>query len=383
MFWTRRLCRGPGIWGIWQGSLGSPRQPSVVDAGGASRAVLSGRSEQEPGPLAPGGGRGAPGTAGSGGHRTTASWHATERVRHASCGYRLPARLPQAARGPVQSAYGGGLITGCEPAPLQQLVIRDASGRGGNCLPSPSDDVDTGLAATRVSLVTDGPPSRGVRDHPRSVPDHPTSVPDHPTSVLDHPGHGEGWCRAVPDRRLKGAERRLARAGPVDGTAVVTDLPAQKRARGRCGWPPTRRDRQLRRPQQQVPPTSVSCRVRLGDQPRTSLYLPASSGAGRPWEARTRGGCDTYGMPTSASTSVIRQWARERGLPVAIRGRLKPEIVAAYNSRLPSDDKAADLAGGVGFDELRVAESRQALRVLPRPTVAHAGSSRRVHARSS
>ncbi len=88
-------------------------------------------------------------------------------------------------------------------------------------------------------------------------------------------------------------------------------------------------------------------------------------------------------MPTSTNTSVIRQWARERGLQVGIRGRLKPEIVAAYNRELLSkQDDGAGQPSPVGSEEPRAAASPQALRVLPRPAVAHAGSSRRVQARS-
>lgn len=35
-------------------------------------------------------------------------------------------------------------------------------------------------------------------------------------------------------------------------------------------------------------------------------------------------------MPNAASTSAIRAWAREQGLPVAGRGRLKPEVLTAW-----------------------------------------------------
>ncbi len=88
-------------------------------------------------------------------------------------------------------------------------------------------------------------------------------------------------------------------------------------------------------------------------------------------------------MPTPADTSVIRQWARESGLPVGIRGRLKPEIIAAYNRELQGDQGGVGLPNPSASEQPRVASSPQDLRVLPRPAAGHAGSNRRVQARSS
>ena len=39
---------------------------------------------------------------------------------------------------------------------------------------------------------------------------------------------------------------------------------------------------------------------------------------------------DTDGMTAPTSTAVIRQWARDNGLPVGERGRLSPELMNAY-----------------------------------------------------
>lgn len=41
---------------------------------------------------------------------------------------------------------------------------------------------------------------------------------------------------------------------------------------------------------------------------------------------------DTVNMTASASTAVIRQWARDNGLTVGERGRLSPQLLAAYAS---------------------------------------------------
>lgn len=44
---------------------------------------------------------------------------------------------------------------------------------------------------------------------------------------------------------------------------------------------------------------------------------------------RQNGPMTTAGAP---STSEVRTWAREQGLPVGDRGRLSPDLVAAYSS---------------------------------------------------
>ena len=41
---------------------------------------------------------------------------------------------------------------------------------------------------------------------------------------------------------------------------------------------------------------------------------------------------DTGDMTAPTSTAVIRQWARDNGLPVGDRGRLSPELLIAYAS---------------------------------------------------
>lgn len=46
-------------------------------------------------------------------------------------------------------------------------------------------------------------------------------------------------------------------------------------------------------------------------------------------------------MAVSATTAEIRQWARAGGLPVGDRGRLSPDLVAAYQRRALVSDASA------------------------------------------
>lgn len=46
-------------------------------------------------------------------------------------------------------------------------------------------------------------------------------------------------------------------------------------------------------------------------------------------------------MTAPASTAVIRQWARDNGLPVGDRGRLSPQLLSAFASSGTSKPKAA------------------------------------------
>lgn len=50
---------------------------------------------------------------------------------------------------------------------------------------------------------------------------------------------------------------------------------------------------------------------------------------------------DTDGMTAPTSTAVIRQWARDNGLPVGDRGRLSPELLSAYAGSSPAKPSAA------------------------------------------
>jgi hypothetical protein len=83
-------------------------------------------------------------------------------------------------------------------------------------------------------------------------------------------------------------------------------------------------------------------------------------------------------MTTAASTAVIRQWARDRGIVVGDRGRLPPAVVTAYENqredtpgRNVSPEDVADrapLAASGGF------------RISARPLSGATGTRRRVRA---
>ena len=88
------------------------------------------------------------------------------------------------------------------------------------------------------------------------------------------------------------------------------------------------------------------------------------------------------GMTTTASPAVIRQWARAEGLSVGDRGRLSPDILAAYaaqesEARLPAVRAGAPVAG-TG----RAAPRRLVLRVAAKPAPGPNGVGLRVTARA-
>ena len=90
-------------------------------------------------------------------------------------------------------------------------------------------------------------------------------------------------------------------------------------------------------------------------------------------------------MTTNASTAVIRQWARAEGFPVGDRGRLSPDVLAAYQSQ--HGDVAAQATDGAGGDAPSPRRERATntgdLRIAARPAPGVDGIGRRVRARPS
>lgn len=83
-------------------------------------------------------------------------------------------------------------------------------------------------------------------------------------------------------------------------------------------------------------------------------------------------------MTSPAAPALIRQWAREQGIRVGVRGRLSPALLSAYGSAHDSELAATNGEGGGA----PLASRRDGgLRVAPRPSVAAAGSVRRIVAR--
>jgi hypothetical protein len=93
-------------------------------------------------------------------------------------------------------------------------------------------------------------------------------------------------------------------------------------------------------------------------------------------------------MTTTASSAVIRQWARDSGFAVGDRGRLSPDVLAAYAGRDTGGGAAAsvlladraDATEGPGTTE---GSGSSRLRLSIRPTPGATGISRRVRARTS
>lgn len=91
---------------------------------------------------------------------------------------------------------------------------------------------------------------------------------------------------------------------------------------------------------------------------------------------------DTDGMTASTSTAVIRQWARDNGLPVGERGRLSPELTNAY---VHSTAAAPEASGAESPAPARAARRRPAgvIHIPVQPTPGATGMARKVAARSS
>ena len=86
-------------------------------------------------------------------------------------------------------------------------------------------------------------------------------------------------------------------------------------------------------------------------------------------------------MSSDASTALIRQWARERGIAVGDRGRLAPAVLAAYQSEASttaSERQGARLAGARA-----TTLTTGGYRIATSPVSGATGTGRRVRARVS
>jgi hypothetical protein len=83
-------------------------------------------------------------------------------------------------------------------------------------------------------------------------------------------------------------------------------------------------------------------------------------------------------MTTAASTAVIRQWARDRGIVVGDRGRLPPAVVTAYENQ--SEDGPVRDAYSEEVGERVPTATSGAFRISARPLSGATGTRRRVRA---
>lgn len=91
---------------------------------------------------------------------------------------------------------------------------------------------------------------------------------------------------------------------------------------------------------------------------------------------------DTGDMTAPTSTAVIRQWARDNGLPVGDRGRLSPELLTAYaGSSSAKPSPAAPKLSAPGRAGRRKASL--AVRVPVQPTPGATGIAHKIAARAS
>ncbi len=86
-------------------------------------------------------------------------------------------------------------------------------------------------------------------------------------------------------------------------------------------------------------------------------------------------------MTSNASTAVIRQWARERGIAVGDRGRLAPAVLAAYQSEASTTAPDRDGPRPSGTRPTNVNIS--GYRIVASPVSGATGTGRRVRARVS
>lgn len=86
-------------------------------------------------------------------------------------------------------------------------------------------------------------------------------------------------------------------------------------------------------------------------------------------------------MTASTSTAVIRQWARDNGVTVGERGRLSPQVLAAYASTKPPFGQAPRAAAVTAARPAGRAPG--ALAVHVRPTPGATGIGHRIVARSA
>lgn len=92
---------------------------------------------------------------------------------------------------------------------------------------------------------------------------------------------------------------------------------------------------------------------------------------------------DTGGMTAPASTAVIRQWARDNGLPVGDRGRLSPQLLNAFASSGTSKRKATIKEKPASTPVQAPRRRIRAVRVPVDPTRGATGIAHRVAARSN
>ena len=92
---------------------------------------------------------------------------------------------------------------------------------------------------------------------------------------------------------------------------------------------------------------------------------------------------DTGAMTASASTAVIRQWARDNGLPVGDRGRLSPQLLSAFASSGTCKPKATTKEQPASTPVQAPRRQVRAVRVPVRPTPGATGIAHKVAARSN
>ncbi len=107
-----------------------------------------------------------------------------------------------------------------------------------------------------------------------------------------------------------------------------------------------------------------------------------------PWRSRGRGlrrvpvSGQTRRMKPAATSAVIRQWARENGIAVGVRGRLSPDVLAAYETaRAGQTSQAAHAVEEALAAPAPDAGAYPGMRVAARPAVGAVESSRRIQAR--
>ena len=92
-------------------------------------------------------------------------------------------------------------------------------------------------------------------------------------------------------------------------------------------------------------------------------------------------GTDTDPMTAPTSTAVIRQWARDNGLPVGQRGRLSPELLSAYASSSPATP-APPTPKISAPTRTATRQSRGALNIPIQPTPGATGLAHKITARN-
>ena len=90
---------------------------------------------------------------------------------------------------------------------------------------------------------------------------------------------------------------------------------------------------------------------------------------------------DTDCMTAPTSTAVIRQWARDNGLPVGERGRLSPELLSAYanSSRATPAPPKAKIAAPT---RAATRQARGPLNIPIQPTPGATGLAHKITARN-